>query len=954
MGFELEQPTSGYQLEPEPEATWGEALGSLFDPLKIATTGAKAVGEAVEGVGEMVKHPIDTATNLYKLGLSMTPAGTVVKAAGNLISPFLSDEHKTQVAEILKSIDDPKNAMGQMLKDRYGSVAAIKKTIRDDPGGFLMDVGTVFTGGEAAVAKAATLLPKASTAAKVAGGVEKGLGYAKYVDPVTGMFKGADVLARKLGPKWFGTLSGVGDETMAGIRDLAAEEGPRAGVKQNEFADALKGNVTAEQFVDRAEQGIKNMRNDANYGYAVNKKDWVAAGGKLDMSVIDQAERDMVQSLHTSGGSSLLNEAQRESFGKMQEIIEELRKRGPGAWTVEELDALKRNLNKVSVPLGDRELMRVRTGLSNAVKDNILANAQGTKYHSSMNQFAEAMDVLDELKSSFALEKNSGQHTTMSKLQSVLRNNVATQYGTRKALFDTLEKEGRVDLKPWLMGMTANSATPRGINRGVIGGILSTGNVIPGLSTVATLGSSSPRIGAEVMYGLGKHGKKLPGMSSWLRQGAADIERTRESQEAHRDDELPPPVLPPPRRAAAPPPAPPAPPMPGPAPGPGIAPGAPPGLFGRKRGGRVGYDDGGEVLLQPQATPALVRLPLAGGRVALGANFDPSSRYGVLEGGYERPFGRNVTLGIHGNVGKDLGPEGASARPNWGVGLRGRVRFARGGYADGGDVDELDIPSLSAMRGANYFTPAVIQSKRQAMPSMPVLAPTVEAKLPTMDAKAASGWGDLVKEGVKTYEDYTKKSEEKEEKRKNDAIIANLRAQAAAGVPPPPSTSAKPDPTDPGGGAVAASPATPLSGDSYEAKVGNLESGGKDDAVNASTGTAGRYQFAPATAEGIRKAHPELQISDNWRTNVDDQKKLMKHFTDENREILRKHLGREPTGGELYAAHFYGPSGAVRFLSSLDKPITVATTEAERQYNPHLYRFKTGQDWLDYHNRRFA
>ena len=63
----------------------------------------------------------------------------------------------------------------------------------------------------------------------------------------------------------------------------------------------------------------------------------------------------------------------------------------------------------------------------------------------------------------------------------------------------------------------------------------------------------------------------------------------------------------------------------------------------------------------------------------MGATYDPDRRYGAVEAGYEHPVGRDPTLGVQGNIGKDLGPEGASAKPDWGVGVRGRVRFEDGG-----------------------------------------------------------------------------------------------------------------------------------------------------------------------------------------------------------------------------------------------------------------------------------
>ena len=114
-----------------------------------------------------------------------------------------------------------------------------------------------------------------------------------------------------------------------------------------------------------------------------------------------------------------------------------------------------------------------------------------------------------------------------------------------------------------------------------------------------------------------------------------------------------------------------------------------PGQNVYRRGGRVQRMEGGgtpqrfakneERLINPRVTPGMAEIPVGRGRASLGATYDPTSRYGAVEGGYEHPVGRDTTLGVYGNVGKDLGPEGASARPEWGVGVRGRVRFDEGG-----------------------------------------------------------------------------------------------------------------------------------------------------------------------------------------------------------------------------------------------------------------------------------
>ena len=59
------------------------------------------------------------------------------------------------------------DAMGQFVKDRFGGVENIKKTIAEDPVGLLGDVAGLLTGGGMAAAKGAGLAGKAGKISKI-------------------------------------------------------------------------------------------------------------------------------------------------------------------------------------------------------------------------------------------------------------------------------------------------------------------------------------------------------------------------------------------------------------------------------------------------------------------------------------------------------------------------------------------------------------------------------------------------------------------------------------------------------------------------------------------------------------------------------------------------------------------------------------------------------------------
>ncbi|HEX3525157.1 MAG TPA: hypothetical protein VHT52_24095, partial [Stellaceae bacterium] len=90
-----------------------------------------------------------------------------------------------------------------------------------------------------------------------------------------------------------------------------------------------------------------------------------------------------------------------------------------------------------------------------------------------------------------------------------------------------------------------------------------------------------------------------------------------------------------------------------------------------------------------------------------------------------------------------------------------------------------------------------------------------------------------------------------------------------------------------GNGQPANAPLTPQNYDAYLQQVGRIESGGNPNAVTGSN--AGLYQFGPGEQRryGIT----------NWRDPA-QQQRAMRMETNENTQILRRALGRDPTPGE--------------------------------------------------------
>jgi hypothetical protein len=219
-GFELEQAAL-------PQQPTGMNLPSGFE---IETSGIPKQRRSFSDVpGEALANVGTSAANFYK-GLITALANPVQTVSGvldvgagalqNLLPKDLVDlvnqiDNKPEAA---KRAVDAANAAGGMLKDRYGSVEALKNTLATDPVGAASDLSTLFTGGASATARIAP------TASKVMGTVGK---YTNPLLPVTTAANYGLALGAKGAGNVIDAIKGERATTRAGdiLRNALTEEG---------------------------------------------------------------------------------------------------------------------------------------------------------------------------------------------------------------------------------------------------------------------------------------------------------------------------------------------------------------------------------------------------------------------------------------------------------------------------------------------------------------------------------------------------------------------------------------------------------------------------------------------------------------------------------------------------------------------------------------------------------
>jgi hypothetical protein len=133
-----------------------------------------------------------------------------------------------------------------------------------------------------------------------------------------------------------------------------------------------------------------------------------------------------------------------------------------------------------------------------------------------MKDYSEASAQISEIERALSLGDKASKDTAMRKLQSLMRNNVQTNYGNRLALANTLEQQGGVDLLPSIAGQALNSWTPRSLAGQLGSGTVAAGGLLlHNPLAIPILATQSPRLVGNAAYGVGR----LAGMGKNAAQG---------------------------------------------------------------------------------------------------------------------------------------------------------------------------------------------------------------------------------------------------------------------------------------------------------------------------------------------------------------------------------------------------------------------------------------------------
>ena len=457
--------------------SWTDVPGEAFSNI------LPSAKNMASGLYEAVTSPVQTVSGLMDVAAGSLQ-NALPKPVVDFVNQFDADPKAAQRAV------QAANAAGGMLKDRYGSEEAIKNTFATDPVGAAGDLSLLLTGGAGIASRTPLLAKTAPTLGKVASMVDPinlaGKAISKTYDLTGGLVK-----------------SGLGMKT--GVGTEAIEQAVQSGRQGNTtFLENMRGDVPMTNVLDDAQANLAQMNLNKQKDYRSGMVNIKNDKSILDFKGIDQSLQNAESMVSFKG--KIKDQTAATVVEKMRAKIDDWKNSDPAEYhTPEGLDNLKQSLWEDFGKLGREEKTAYSAGkqIYDSVKNEI--GKQAPTYAKVMKEYTDASELTKEIERALSLGQTASADTAMRKLQSLMRNNVNTNYGQRLDLAQQLQQAGGYDLMPALAGQALGSKLPRGIQSAtnIPSAYMAYGVGGPPLATLDLL-ASSPRLVGETSYKYGQ------------------------------------------------------------------------------------------------------------------------------------------------------------------------------------------------------------------------------------------------------------------------------------------------------------------------------------------------------------------------------------------------------------------------------------------------------------------
>ena len=434
-------------------------------------------GSDAEQVGKDIyqtfRHPIETAKSIYEL-------------AKGVVQLAIPGEQGNEVMA---------RAVGKHLKDSYGGLENIKRTIATHPAQALMDISGIMTGGSALVARAGGTLGRVG---KVASKVSE------FIDPIQLAGKGVSLAGKGIGhaaASGVGVLTGQGSAPM--ITGLKAATKSGILPKKTNFNQALRGKNDVSHLVDDALASLREMAESRKLAYQASEPLWKTPKQPLSANkLLAQWEKSTKMGVY-KGWRKLIG----EEAGKVNEVTDLLRefKERPWLHNPAGFDALKQTLNNMDV--GYDPITRKNAVANKMVKDlreHITSKIDNVVpgYKKAMVGYERSINAEKEINRAIGVGKDISPNKIIKKLRLAMRDNVNTNFGQTAEMVASLDRGGNI--VDTLAGMALNPTAPVGMARTVAGALGGAGAATLNPLTIPGLLATSPRFVGETINLAGK------------------------------------------------------------------------------------------------------------------------------------------------------------------------------------------------------------------------------------------------------------------------------------------------------------------------------------------------------------------------------------------------------------------------------------------------------------------
>ena len=493
--YEIEIPGKGmFEVDSDKELTNEQAYKyALTQAERVPSAKSQAPLTAKEvATGAVTNFPSSTANlvgNIVSAISSPLETGKAVLDVGAGALQNVLPERLVQAVGEDKASREAANAVGEFYKNRYGSIEGVKKAIAEDPAGVLADISTIFSGGAMAAPRAV-----AQPLAKIA----------SAIDPLAMTVRGAGKAAGFLGDKVvapiLGSTTGAGREAI----EQAFKSGQKGGDAAEQFRANISGRADPTEVLDIARANLQELNAIKQAEYRSGMVNIKNDKSVLDFNDIEKSIQESNKKVTYKG--QITNTTAAEKLQDVQQKVNNWKNLDPAEFhTPEGLDALKKQIGETLETIDFTKQKVAYSSVSdiyNSVKSAI--QKQAPTYAKTMKAYSEATDQIREVERTLSLGKKASTDTAVRKLQSLMRDNVQTNYGQRTKLAKQLESAGGQEFMPGLAGQALSSVAPRGLQGAAS---LPTGYLAYGVGGIPaaalTAATTSPRLMGETAYATG-------------------------------------------------------------------------------------------------------------------------------------------------------------------------------------------------------------------------------------------------------------------------------------------------------------------------------------------------------------------------------------------------------------------------------------------------------------------